>query len=66
VNAVVRVFLENLLKKKGRTKTCKKIRKMLMNYIKEIIAVKGSVGVGKKKDVSVGVNGNDSVLIKVE
>lgn len=61
---MVRVFLENLLKKKGRTKTCKKIRKMLMNYIKEIIAVKGS-GVGKKKDVSVGVNEND-IMIKVE
>ena len=61
MNAVVRVFLENLLKKKGRTKTCKKIRKMLMNYIKEAVAVKVS-GNGKKKDVV----GNDNVVIKVE
>ena len=60
MNAVVRVFLENLLKKKGRTKTCKKIRKMLMNYIKEVVTVKS--GIGKKKDTSGGVVGNDSVI----
>lgn len=57
---MVRVFLESLLKKKGRTKTCKKIRKMLMNYIKEVVAVKGSGSNGKKKDAS-GF-GNDSVI----
>lgn len=52
--------MESLLKKKGRTKTCKKIRKMLMNYIKEVVAVKS--GIGKKKDTSGGVVGNDSVI----
>ena len=37
MQAVIKNFLENLLKKKGKSKTCKKIRKMILNDVKEFV-----------------------------
>jgi hypothetical protein len=39
---VVRGFLDSLLKKKGKSRTCKKIRKMIMNEIKEFLQMSHS------------------------
>lgn len=37
MHTVIRNFLDNLLKKKGKSKTCKKIRKMILNDVKEFV-----------------------------